>query len=425
MKVDFTILGKTVPSTKCCLLEENTEVIVAPKARNAQPKRPARKAGLKDLKDGSGDSPKLPPAQNNGFLPTEKKMPTRLEPLMEGDSKRARNLSGNKFVENLKKAATTYDEQLQGVSAGSKDDQNDDDTNAHDDETDVDSHGGQQTGVIGRTFGRIRSWWGGGKDIHGDQTEGVKPVEKCYVKELVDYSLDCKLRVQSLNSVLDHDNDQTRASNHSHDLLLQQISNVFVSYDTFQEMFNTHIYPECTRPFLATVTKLLSPMEREEAETKSARTKLSVSKQGSTLDKNKSHESDWSKLDDPSVKRSVIVRVVVVGDNKGRTKYRQLDKLKQGHILISDILRSQFDMHTTAMIRFNTINHSEDSPRQISFHPLFTLVSVLYTFFYFVCTVYDPKTGAVVCWTSDHWVAGSNPLIIFHLICPLRLLDPV
>lgn len=303
---------------------------------------------------------------------------------------RTRHLSGNKFVEDLRKAAAEYDSLATSrrSSVSSFVDGNEVTGDIPSDDVSL-----QPRSILDKTVTFMKCMWSGEKSKRGDTRVAVKQSnEKQYTKEYLEGTFDCSLRVQSLDSVMDCSDEKNNTlakcvqleDVHRNNLLLRQSGNVFITWNTFINNYVMDAQGPVPCTFLGTVTKLLSPAEKEDlANKKSLMEKERLSKIARQLT---STQTTGGEFLNPDVedRTTFVVRVVVLGSDRtivkipgsGTEQVGSLCRASDGHVMISDDLRCQLNLEVTAKVRVAAIKQDDHVPMRITCRPLFSPVSL-------------------------------------------------
>ena len=251
-------LGNIEPASKCSLLEERTEVIIAPKDR--KPEWKPKKKPKKDAKKKT--------ELNGQDLSTK---------------------TGSKSHETAKDSDTSMDHQKSNVN----------DLNNSEKSADKSSNSSSipsvtdDRGLLTKTFDYLRSWL---NTSNPDQSTELK------VEPVVSYlncSQPCSLRVQHLGEIIN-----TKPESDQQDLstvLSNQATNLLISLKTVQEAFGVENVPSC---FVACISRLPSPKEKEDL------MKQRMERQNKAKLANKTSD-DIKELEEDAMVTRFPVRVVV------------------------------------------------------------------------------------------------------------------
>lgn len=323
--------GSVEPTGDCCLLEQNSEVIVAPKAR-------------------PGTAVKKPTSQAQSQ-----------EPEGQGQSSGVSNEPGH----NPEEPATSDKE-------GSNQEASEDSSLNEAGTTAVRSR-------LGSTLAYLSSMWHGAKK-DGIQKSKVEADIDITPKHFLsaDLTFDTSLRVAAAEHFAVQ-NDDTGGIN-----LLKQPTNVYISSQTFLEgvgsIQNNTELPSC---FIALIKKILSPNEKMEMAKKEQDRQSRARALGSEHDKKTGETSPFREVtNDQSQTPGCIVRVVVVEKALQYNVNGGVGKLSKWlppkHVLIGRLMRKQLGLDVTGRIRIQRCLQNTFVPEvdAVAINPLAPLVRV-------------------------------------------------
>ncbi len=375
------------PSAKCALLEQNTEVVVAPKLRPG-------------MQGGKQSNSALPVATQPLKDSAEKKKAESVEMSdhnVESESfnplVKEKDTAGANFVHEIPPLRSSTPVQNENMASSNVE------VNDFGKEIGVDPLAGQNQedrqetergqSMIYQAVSYLKSWFGKSSES-GENQKAQEQKETRYSKEYLKLRFDDCLRIQSLGYVCDVEIDQSNDSHEmrSADVALNQPTNVFITRQTFVNSFRKsrgcarEVLDLAPMSFLASLVKVLSPVEKEEAMKNKTGSQAQRTK-GTAKEQNQQYSNTTGDSDLEQMPLT-CVRVIVVDSNNcvqlqnhagGK---QRLEKLSDGHVGLCELLRRQLGLDLTGRVKLQSLPEDvkERTFSDITFYPLFKAVSL-------------------------------------------------
>ena len=245
---------------------------------------------------------------------------------------------------------------------------------------------------FGSLLSYVKSFWWDTEPEQTDDVLDVFPPEECYHSEISSDRFELCCRVLSLEEFqssrlngdsvhrdgADRDVDKDDSPNLCADIsppkieMLQQSTNVFVSLDTI--LASIQSIDALPRTFLARLTHIASPAETNGLLKKTLPGIQSKSNRASKTDDPHSADDRLDRTADSKDNevvnaRSCVVRVVVGDVSLNRP-------VPLHHVLLPDLLRRQMELDITGKVFLESLEHDEDvEVKELTIYPLFVAVS--------------------------------------------------